>query len=348
MNNINELTDIQRRLVVDLRQAYEAYQSARQFSGHYAGSMSWRQLRGKDTLLRRIGKSQKSLGQRSPEREAAYEAFVSGKERAELRQSEQAKGLNIQAALAKAAGLGRVPRIVARILRTFDEVQILGHLKVVGTNALFAYEALAGVTFSGDLLATVDVDFVMDSRRRLRIMVPDADERTVTGLLRRVDKSFEIVRGRTYRLANNENFMVDIIRPQPNPAWLDEPGEKPLAEGDVVPSPIEGLQWLVNAPRVEAVAIDDNGYPTPFVVPDPRLWMFHKLWLSRRVMRDAVKKQRDESQALLVRKLLRRYLPQYPIDQAFLAGLPRPLAEIAGRMEADEPGASGGDLTPNW
>jgi hypothetical protein len=101
MNNINQLTDLQRRLVVDLRQAYEAYQSARQFSGHYAGSMSWRQLRGKDTLLRRVGKSQKSLGQRSQQTEAVYEAFVSGKERAELRQSEQAKGLNVQAAWRK-------------------------------------------------------------------------------------------------------------------------------------------------------------------------------------------------------------------------------------------------------
>jgi hypothetical protein len=67
-------------VVVDVRQAYEAYQSARRFSGHYAGSMSWRELRGKDTLLRRIGKSQKSLGQRSQQTEAVYEAFVSGKE----------------------------------------------------------------------------------------------------------------------------------------------------------------------------------------------------------------------------------------------------------------------------
>ena len=57
----------------------------------------------------------------------------------------------------RAMGLGRVPRIAARVLRQCDEHHLLGeHLIVVGTNALFAYEALAGVQVQIDLIATGD------------------------------------------------------------------------------------------------------------------------------------------------------------------------------------------------
>lgn len=68
-------------------------------------------------------------------------------------------------------GLGRVPTTAARILRDLDERDLLGHqLFVVGTNALFAYEARAGVRFAAELIATGDVDLPFDYRRRLSLV----------------------------------------------------------------------------------------------------------------------------------------------------------------------------------
>lgn len=43
----------------------------------------------------------------------------------------------------RAMALGRVPSLVGRILRRLDEAGVLGEqVCVVGTNALFAYEAI--------------------------------------------------------------------------------------------------------------------------------------------------------------------------------------------------------------
>ncbi|EWY37297.1 hypothetical protein N825_20895 [Skermanella stibiiresistens SB22] len=332
----NELSEIQRKTIVDLRQAYEAFHATRRNADrHYAGSMRWREKNGSEYLFRRIGKGERSLGRRDEHTDEVYAAFMAGRQRVKQRLSSLTASLDTHAALAKAAGLGRVPRIVARLLRKLDDANVLGHIRIVGTNSLFAYEALAGVTIAGDALATADVDLLLDARRRLRIMVPDEDERTVAGLVRRVDASFEIMDRTPYRMANDDGFMIDLIRPEPKPAWRKEP-DAILKPGDLDPAPIEGLQWLVNVPSVETLVIDVNGYPAPIVVPEPRMWMAHKLWLSKRPMRDPVKARRDVGQAYLLRDLLVAELPQYPLDDGFFDALPRPLREVAGSLRPRE------------
>ncbi|HMA48784.1 MAG TPA: GSU2403 family nucleotidyltransferase fold protein, partial [Magnetospirillaceae bacterium] len=262
------------RNLVDLRQVYEAWHAAELDLAHkYAGSMFWREVNGTDYLKRKIRSVEKSLGRRSPETEEIFRIFVEGRAAARERHDSLAKSVDVQAAIARTIGLGRVPPIVARLLRRLDEVELLGHIRVVGTNAMFAYEAIAGVTFSADALATGDIDLLLDARRELKIVVDDGTERTIMGVLRTVDRSFEKVTGRSYRAVNREGFMVDLIRPEPRPAWKSEPGAQPLAEADLDPSPIQGLQWLINSPPVSALIIDGRGFPAPIVVPDPRIWL---------------------------------------------------------------------------
>jgi hypothetical protein len=234
------------------------------------------------------------------------------------------------------------------LLRRLERAELLGHVRVVGTNALFAYEALAGVLFSADALATGDIDLLLDARHQLKIVVDeDGAERTVMGLLRTVDRSFEKVSGRPYRAVNKDGFMVDLIRPEPRPDWEPEPGAQALAEGDLDPSPIEGLQWLVNSPAVSVLVVDGRGFPAPMVVPDPRFWLLHKKWLSKRQMRDPDKKQRDGGQAEIMRDLVSRKLPQYPLDADFVRGLPGPLKEAADELAGVGPTAAA-EKTENW
>lgn len=347
----NNLTDIQRKLFVDLRQVYEAYRLSQSQAEHYAGSMRWREKNGTDYLFRKVGSAEKGLGVRSPQTEKIHVSFLEGRKKIKERLAGQTKALDVQAALAKASGVGRVPRIVAQILRKLDDAQILGHIRIVGTNALFAYEALAAVTVAGDALATGDIDLLIDARRRLRIMIPDKTERSVAGLAKRIDPSFEILPGNPYRMANSNGFMLDLIRPQPNPAWKAEAGAQ-LADGDLVPSPIEGLQWLVNAPRIDALVVDVNGYPAPITAPDPRIWMVHKMWLSARPLRDPVKVQRDVAQAHLMRELLMEKLPQFPLDDVFFNSLPHPLRAVSSSLRPPPPPLNDEDddvfPTPKW
>lgn len=339
----NELSDIQIRHLVDLRQVFETWRTAKRDLTHkYAGSMFWRAASGADYLKRKIGQVEKSLGRRSGETEEIYRLFTEGRDTARRRHESLAESVDLQASIARTVGLGRVPPIVARLLRRFEEAEFMGHVRVVGTNAMFAYEALAGVMFSAEALATGDIDLLIDARRQLKMVVDDGTERTIMGLLRTVDRSFEKVTGRTYRAVNKEGFMVDLIRPQPRPASKVEPGAQQLAATDLDPSPIEGLQWLVNSPPVAALAIDGRGFPAPIVVPDPRIWLLHKKWLSKRRMRDPDKKQRDAGQARLLWDLVSAKLPQYPLDSDFLKTLPGPLKEAAAELAGPPSAAAAG------
>ena len=86
--------------------------------------------------------------------------------------------------------------------------------------------------------------------------------------------------------------------------------------GDLVASEVPGLQWFVNSPKLEAVAVDEDGQPVPFRVPDPRAFALHKAWLSRQPAREPIKKQRDFAQAREVAALVREHMPHLSFDEA--------------------------------
>ena len=184
-----------------------------------------------------------------------------------------------------------MPVPAARILRAIRLAAPHAAIRVVGTNALYAYEVLAGVKFDASSTATGDIDLLVDDRNRLKILTESEEEMGLIGLIHReVDKSFQPRSPRDFRLTNKDGYMVEFIRPEPRPIFRKMPGGTPLVAGDVEPAPIGGLQWLVNAPSVEVVAIDDGGFPVPMRTPDPRFWAAHKLWLAGRENRDPQKK----------------------------------------------------------
>lgn len=140
--------------------------------------------------------------------------------------------------------------------------------------------------------------------------------------------------------------MVEFVRPEPRPIYREMPGAAPLVEGDVEPAPISGLQWLVNAPPVETVVIDERGFPTPMRAADPRFWTTHKFWLAEREDRDPQKKIRDRQQALALFDLITSRLPQLRLDEDFKSMLPIPLQppfDAALQRRADSVQSS-----PDW
>lgn len=330
---------------INLAQIWDAWIEAEDLRRHsFLGSMGFEQRDGSDYLYRRIGQVGKSLGPRSAETEQTLERFRVSRDQNKERLNSLSEGLNTQAAILRGLGAGRIPVTPARILR---ELRIHGRqtgLRVIGTNALYAYEALAGVVFDEGTTATGDIDILQDDRRRLRLLTED---RVFTGLARliqdRVDSSFQPRNKRDFRLTNKDGYMVELIRPEHRPAWKRLAGTEPAHTGDLVGAPILGLQWLVNAPSVEAVVVDERGFPAPMTCPDPRYWAAHKLWLSQRDDREPVKKGRDVAQALAVLALLRDRLPQFPLDAEFLEKLPGELAnQLAGRAPAKP------KSTPDW
>jgi hypothetical protein len=204
----NGLDNESRQRLIDVQQRAEALRSVQLDLRHrFAGHMTWRRRGVRDYLYRRRGSVEKSLGPRSPETEAAWNAFTAGKSLADHRAAGLRRTLEGMARVNRAMGLGRVPSVVGRILRRLDEAGVLGEQAcIVGTNALFAYEAKAGIRFRSDLLATGDVDVALDARRNLTLagrLMPDG----LLGLLRGVDRSFAPIRSGHFSAASADGVL---------------------------------------------------------------------------------------------------------------------------------------------
>jgi hypothetical protein len=193
-------------------------------------------------------------------------------------------------------GLGRVPRTAAKVLRALDQEGLLGDgLFVVGTHALYAYEARSGIIFRPELLATVDLDLLADVRTRLVLAIEDKRRAGILAALRKADKSF-VVQGDLFRAVNDDGYFVDVIRSTAK----NEGGADEYDLGGLVPVGIDGLSWLVNSPRFEATAIAEDGMPVWMSCIDPRSFALHKLWVSKQEDREPVKRRRDAAQAAAV------------------------------------------------
>jgi hypothetical protein len=330
-----ELTGEQRRQYIDAKQTFEVWREAtREFGHSYRGSMHWRKVGGQDYLARKYGNSWHGLGLRSADTEAIKAAYTEQRTRLKSRITKVDARLDTMSKINRGYSLGRMPTIAARILRKLDAQGLLGtQLSVVGTHALYAYEARAGVMFDGGLMATTDIDLLWDTRRRLRLAIAeDVRAAGVLGILRGVDRSFNAKRG-SFRATNDDGFYVDLIRPFEK----DEVTTKVRGLGDdaddLEAAAIFGLEWLINAPKFEEVVIADDGRPVWISCMDPRAYALHKFWVSRQPTREATKKKRDAEQARAVAVIAKDYL-NLTFKGKDLTALPLQLVKVADDLVA--------------
>ena len=307
-----EMTSDQRRIYIDSDQLYRVYLDASNKNRSYRGGMHWKKIKDRQYLFRSTDRRGygKSLGLRSPETEAIFRDFHENKKRLKESIHELQNHLRDQARFCKAARIARVPRVVGSILRLLEAKKLLvSNVQVIGTNALYAYEASAGIFFESGLMATQDVDILWDVRSGLQLHAGGNDEPGgLLAILQQADRTFELVRKRSFRAVNRKGYMVDLLKPEPRPAHSLEK-RRMGARGDLVAAEIRNLQWLIASPKLTQCVIGDDGFPAVMVVPDPRAFALHKLWLSRQTDREPIKRRRDKEQALAVCMLVLHYLP---------------------------------------
>jgi hypothetical protein len=313
-----ELNGDQRREIVNTRQRYAACRQAEDRAKAYRGSMVWTEIKGRDYLVRSQYdtsgvRRQTSLGRRSKDTESIKLEYERGRSEAQARLKNLKAIVVRQSAINRAIGLGRVPLIGAKIIRALDHAGMLGsRIRVFGTNAIYAYEAIAGVRVDPELTTTEDIDLLFDARSELTfVAIENVSHPPFLHLLRKIDRSFERS-NQTFRAVNEDGYMVDLIKPLRNPSWRDENQRVAVNADDLLAAEIEGLAWRESAPAFEAVAIDEKGEPLRIVATDPRVWVAHKLWLSKRQDREPLKRRRDEAQAHAVGRLITEYMPHLP------------------------------------
>ena len=334
--SFSELSDNQRRIYIDAVQVYEAYLDAIEKNRSYKGGIRWKKVKGKEYLYRtrvRYGHGE-SLGPRSPETEGIFNSFRRGKQEMKERLDSLRHRLDEQARVCKATLIQRVPNVVTGVLRLLDQHDMLGrNLIVIGTNALYAYEAAGGVFFDTPIMATEDMGILWDTRSRLTLAASRNIVGTgLIGILRKADRSFEASGAQRFRAINKNGYMVDLIKPmlrntlrRGRPSTLGE-------SGDLVATEIRNLQWLVSSPKFSQVVIGEDGYPALMIVPDPKAFALHKLWMSEQDDGEPVKKVRDRDQAVAVAKLVLQYLPQYRFNASELRMFPLDVVESVEKV----------------
>jgi hypothetical protein len=348
--NLSTLSGEQRRQLIDTQQVYEAWRAANAESNHrFAGGMRWGERTGTEYLLRKTGKAETSLGPRNKETEAAYDAFMRGRADNKSRLTGLSAKLDTLAPVNVAMGLARMPHIAARIIRECDERGLLGEqLVVVGTNAIFAYEVVAGVHVDSGLIATGDIDLLYDARRHISLAVSGINTSGLIGLLQKVDESFAPTNPRSFRAVNRNGYLVDLIRPETRDVFRDRlPAGLTDMPDDLEGAAIFGLGWLVNSPKLEAIAIDDKGYPVRLIVIDPRAFALHKAWVSNRQDREPIKAARDLEQAKAAAIIATQYLKK-SFDGSDLMALPNALREVAPKLIKDANTSTKLATKPNW
>lgn len=301
------------RQYIDAVAAFEALEEARKEAEQVRGGMYWHKgaaASAADYLVRTSASgSEKSLGPRSTDTEAIYASFRQRKEQAQERLTGLKESVAKHKRMNRALRVGRVPPIVVEILQRLADTGLQGHFRIVGTHALYAYETAAGVTFESDAVATRDIDLLWDVRRRLAFATAlGRVDRSMLGVLRKVDATFRLRQSQKYTAVNKDGFEVDIIRrlqegDDPHPIRLSED------EDDFWVAQAPRAQDLLDAPGFSAVIVATNGDMARMNTLHPMVFVEFKRWMSNLQDRDALKRRRDALQARVVEQALREYLP---------------------------------------
>jgi hypothetical protein len=184
----------------------------------------------------------------------------------------------------------------------------------------------AGVTVGGEHVATGDADLLWDTRQSLLLSATGVVRRDgLMSILRRVDSSFATSYG--FNAQNNRGYIVDLIVPE------GEEFAQMRPNADVEAQPIGGVEWLIQAPHFEQVIVGQDGEPLRIVVPEPRTFSLHKLWVSQRPDRPPVKKAKDKAHARIVATLSQTYLA-LPLVSKEMAWLPPTLRKLLPELKA--------------
>ena len=347
MSDIVQLDGDSIRDFIDARDRYELLHQAEMDARHsYGGSMKFEVRGNAEYLIRRPrgSSTRKSHGRRSAETEQTLERFLAGKGKVNEQIQSLRSQLERRAPVLKARGLGRVPLLTARIIRKLDVLGWLGKsLTVLGTTALYAYEARAAVRIESGQLATSDLDVLLDARRKLT-MSGEIKGRGLIGALQAVDQSFEVAGARTYSAANRDGYMVDLIEPLDHRRIM-RLGQARLSDhpDDLVATTTDSSRWLLNFPKFEATAFDERGLPLRIMTIDPRIFALQKQWIFKNdPTRDPAKRKRDERQAKLAAIIAIRHLG-LRFDDPALSAMPGSFRDLAETWHDEEEAES-----PQW
>lgn len=322
MAKLASFTDEQIRALINLRQRYEVWREAEVARRKLPYDLRRKRV-GEYEYLYEIADRSGNGNSLGPWNEAAAQRFESYREnkaasanRLELSRAARDEGARLARAL-------RVPMLASAagpILREADARGLLdGSLLVVGTNAVLAY-ACEAVAFLGLADETEDFDLAWAATQ-----LPQGAP--VWALLKAVDSTFTVNTERTFQARNAAAYEVELLVAPSRAATL-------AASDNPRPIALPEQEWLLLGRPVDQVVPCRDATAARMVVPDPRWFALHKLWLADQDKRNPFKRGKDRAQGLGVLDAVRDAMPHYPLDTDFVADLPPELVPYYERWSA--------------
>lgn len=304
-----EINEEGKRVLLNLAQHYDAWLEATRLIAR--GRLAWKASGGKDYLYRIVDRQGNgtSLGPRS----TATEALHGDYERARHGQAQTGTQLATDHAIYRALRLPQPPSFIGAALRELDVRGLLGSAYlVVGTSALSAYAIETGTILPTELSATADLDVTW-------IATGGAPEpNALFAALKAADGTYAVNTERPFQLRNARGEEVELLLP------ASLAGRWSSAE-KLHPVPLPEQDWLLKGRPITHVVCDLGGGAARLVVPDPRRYALHKLWLADKPGRSRLKVDKDRGQGATMLDLVADRMPHYPLDDAFRGELPTEL-----------------------
>ncbi|MRW88397.1 hypothetical protein GJ699_00165 [Duganella sp. FT80W] len=304
-----------RRQYVNSRDVYSALDSVISEARQFEGRLFFRTQRGREYLVQELKRGgQKGLGPRSPETEAVYQNFRHRKSELVDRISSLENKLKMHASLNCIHSLNRVDELLVGILRQFHRFCLSDKICVVDTNAVWAYEAMAGVQVSSADALPVDFDLFYITQNSLTCLITEKVSRTsLLGMLRAVDKTFKhdpgspgmtVVNDRGFRLR-----MLEVLAPTAR-----QINNKISATDGRLFAALDAIGWLLSAPVVIGHIVGKKGTMVQMRAIDPRALILFDLKFADQDLGI------DNSgfglhRARLLLDICEGYLPHLPLDK---------------------------------
>lgn len=309
---IQEIDEDQRLQYINASSNFNSYQDAIAGAKAVRGGMFWKTQNGKEYLIRTsANNAQKSLGLRTPETEAIYDKFKENKARAEAYVKHYKDVMDTHKRMNRALYVGRTPQLVVNVLNTIRDRGLDEFFTVVGTHAIFAYESAAGVRINNsDALATRDVDFLFDTRKRLNFMTAMKRlDSSMLGILQSVDPSFRLHHEQKYTAINKDGFEVDFIRREVNQTSDEHPMRLTAHEDDFWVAQAKRAGILLDSEPFSTMVVSASGDMAKMKTINPVTFAKFKRWMAEFPDRDILKKPRDKRQAEIVEEIAKNYFP---------------------------------------
>ncbi len=307
-------TDEQLRALINLRPRYESLIEAERALALLPYNLVRKRVGGREYLYETIDRlnNGRSLGRMTPELEQRLAEYRTSKQDLQHRRTTALELVRESGRMARPLRLPMLSSDAGALLRELDRRGLLGGtLLVIGTNCLPAYSLEAAGTITGAPDETEDFDLAW-------IADQPEDDAALWSALKSVDPTFTINSERDFQARNAASYEIDLLI-APSRVGTMHTRDRPR------PLPSPGQEWLLPGRRIDQVVPCRDGSAARLVVPDPRWFALHKLWLANVPGRNPLKREKDRKQGTALLDAVREAMPHYPLDAAFVAGIPHEL-----------------------